>query len=215
MDHGRLAIDGGAPIMAEPLPTGVSGPSVIGDDEIDAVAAVLRSQNLFRYPKDKSEAARFEEEAAEWLDARYALMVNSGTSALISLRGRGLSSRPFDVVESIQREAEDKYMTQAQALAKELEDVEKKLRELQTTKKAAGAAVMSKEQDEEVRKFRARVLEIRTELREVQLNLRRDIDQLGSDLKLLNIAAVPAAIAIFAVGISVVRRNRTRARAGT
>ena len=91
MDHGRLAIDGGAPIMAEPLPTGVSGPSVIGDEEIDAVAAVLRSQNLFRYPKDKSEAARFEEEAAEWLGARYALMVNSGTSALISaLTGVGV-----------------------------------------------------------------------------------------------------------------------------
>lgn len=139
----------------------------------------------------------------------------AGTSALISLRGRGLSSRPFDVVESIQREAEDKYRTQERALATELEDVEKKLSELQTTKKAAGAAVMSAEQDEEVRKFRARVLEIRKELRDVQLNLRRDIDQLGSDLKLLNIAAVPAAIAIFAVGISMVRRNRTRARTGT
>ncbi len=139
----------------------------------------------------------------------------AGTSALISLRGRGLSSRPFDVVEFIQREAEDKYRTQEQALVTELEDVEKKLSELQTTKKAAGAAVMSEEQDEEVRKFRARVLEIRKELRDVQLNLRRDIDQLGSDLKLLNIAAVPAAIAIFAVGISMVRRNRTRARNGT
>ena len=139
----------------------------------------------------------------------------AGSSALISLRGRGLSSRPFEVVESIQREAEDKYRAQERALAKELEEVEKKLKQLETTEKAAGAAVMSAEQEEEVRKFRARMLEIRRELRDVQLNLRRDIDQLGSDLKLINIAAVPAAIAIFAVGISMVRRNRTRARAGT
>lgn len=181
---------------------------VVADTDILADSFWLRAQDLFG------------QQVIVPIAHNADLVVNAadnmaGTSALISLRGRGLSSRPFDVVESIQREAEDKYMTQAQALAKELEDVEKKLRELQTTKKAAGAAVMSKEQDEEVRKFRARVLEIRTELREVQLNLRRDIDQLGSDLKLLNIAAVPAAIAIFAVGISVVRRNRTRARAGT
>ena len=77
--------------VSEPLPTGVSGPSVIGDEEIEAVTGVLRSQELFRYPKDKSEAARFEEEVAEYLGVEYALMVNSGTSALISaLTGVGV-----------------------------------------------------------------------------------------------------------------------------
>ena len=84
MDDGRLAIDGGTPVVSEPLPTGVSGPSVIGDEEIAAVTEVLRSQELFRYPKEQSEAARFEEEVAEYLGVEYALMVNSGTSALTS-----------------------------------------------------------------------------------------------------------------------------------
>ena len=64
MSDSRLAIDGGTPVISEPLPTGVSGPSVIGDEEIAAVTEVLRSQDLFRYPKSRSEAARFEEEAA-------------------------------------------------------------------------------------------------------------------------------------------------------
>ena len=91
MGDNRLAIDGGTPVVSEPLPTGVSGPSVIGDEEIAAVSDVLRSQELFRYPKDKSEAARFEEEVAEYLGVEYALMVNSGTSALISaLTGVGV-----------------------------------------------------------------------------------------------------------------------------
>ena len=84
MDDGRLAIDGGTPVVSEPLPTGVSGPSVIGDEEIAAVTEVLRSQELFRYPKAQSEAAKFEEEVAEYLGVEYALMVNSGTSALTS-----------------------------------------------------------------------------------------------------------------------------------
>ena len=83
MQPTKLAIDGGDPVIAEPLPTGVSGPSVIGDDEVEAVSAVLRSQELFRYPKDQSEAARFEEEAADHLGVKYTVMVNSGTSALI------------------------------------------------------------------------------------------------------------------------------------
>ena len=91
MDDSRLAIDGGTPVVSEPMPTGVSGPSVIGDEEIDAVTQVLRSQELFRYPKEKSEAAKFEEEVAEHLGVEYALMVNSGTSALISaLSGAGV-----------------------------------------------------------------------------------------------------------------------------
>ena len=91
MDESRLAIDGGAPIAIAPLPTGVSGPSVIDEEEIEAVTDVLRRRQLFRYPKAKSEAAKFEAEAAELLGVEYALMVNSGTSALITaLMGVGV-----------------------------------------------------------------------------------------------------------------------------
>ena len=91
MGDSRLAIDGGTPVVSEPLPDGVSGPSVIGDEEIAAVSDVLRSQELFRYPKEQSEAAKFEEEVAEYLGVEYALMVNSGTSALITaLTGVGV-----------------------------------------------------------------------------------------------------------------------------
>jgi len=91
MGDQKLAIDGGAAVIGTPLPTGVSGPSVIGDEEISAVTEVLKSQNLFRYPSEDSEAAKFEEEAAELLGVEYALMVNSGTSALIAaLTGVGV-----------------------------------------------------------------------------------------------------------------------------
>ncbi len=91
MGHSKLAIDGGTPVITDQLPTGVSGPSVIGDEEVEAVTEVLRRRELFRYPKAKSEAARFEAEAAERLGVEYALMVNSGTSALISaLTGVGV-----------------------------------------------------------------------------------------------------------------------------
>lgn len=90
MDHGRLAIDGGAPAVADPIPTGVSGPSVYGDEEVEAAARVLREQNLFRYRPD-SECNLFEEEVAAFLGVRHALIVNSGTSALMcALKALGI-----------------------------------------------------------------------------------------------------------------------------
>ena len=136
----------------------------------------------------------------------------SGSSSLIGLRSRGLSARPFELVEDIQNEAEDKYRTKERGLVEELSEVEKKMQDLQTSERAKSGAVMSPEQQEAIGKFRARVLEIRRELRSVQLNLRRDIDELDGQLKLVNIVAVPAAVAIFAVLVALVRRNRKRAR---
>lgn len=137
----------------------------------------------------------------------------AGSSALIGLRSRGLSSRPFTLVQKITNDAEDKYRAKERNLVGELEDVQKKMKELETTQRAKGAAVLSPEQQTAIGKFRARVIEIRRELREVQLNLRRDIDRLDSKLKLLNIAAMPAAVAVFAVIVALVRRNRKRGRA--
>lgn len=78
----KLAIEGGAPVIAAPLPTGVSGPSIVGEEEIDIVTNLLRRQQLFRY-SENSETAAFEQEAAEMLGVEFAVMVNSGTSALI------------------------------------------------------------------------------------------------------------------------------------
>ncbi|NBT29609.1 MAG: ABC transporter, partial [Gammaproteobacteria bacterium] len=137
----------------------------------------------------------------------------SGTSSLINLRSRGLSARPFELVQDIQNEAEDKYRAKERSLVRELGDVEKKMQELQTRERAKGAAVLSPEQQAEITKFRARVLEIRRELRQVQLNLRRDIEDLDSKLKVINIAAMPVAVAIVALLVALVRRNRKRGRA--
>ncbi len=136
----------------------------------------------------------------------------SGTSALINLRSRGLSARPFELVQDIQNEAENKYRAKERNLVGELEEVEKKMQKLQTTERSKTAAVLSPEQQAEIKKFRARVLEIRQELREVQLNLRRDIDDLDSNLKIINIAGMPAIVALFALLVALLRRNRKRGR---
>jgi 8-amino-3,8-dideoxy-alpha-D-manno-octulosonate transaminase len=90
MSKEKLAINGGTPVITEGIPGGMHGPSVIDQQEIDAVTAVLKSQNLFRFCEN-SQVAAFEKEAAEHLGVKYTLMVNSGTSALIcGLTGMGV-----------------------------------------------------------------------------------------------------------------------------
>jgi dTDP-4-amino-4,6-dideoxygalactose transaminase len=90
MPKEKLAIDGGTPVITEGIPGGMHGPSMIDQQEIDAVTAVLKSQKLFRFVEGSNVAA-FEKEVGEYLGAKYTLMVNSGTSALIcALTGAGI-----------------------------------------------------------------------------------------------------------------------------
>ena len=178
---------------------------VVADTDFIADLFWLRTQDLFGQTVTVPNANNgdFVVNAADNL---------AGSSSLISLRSRGLSARPFELVQKLQDDAENKYRAKERALMKELEDVQKKMGKLQTQERAKGASVLSSKQKQAIIKFRKRVLEIRRELRQVQLNLRRDIDNLDSRLRLINIAAMPAAIALFAIVIALVRRNRKRAR---
>lgn len=139
-----------------------------------------------------------------------ALDVLAGSNELISLRSRGTSSRPFVVVEAIQREAEDRFRATEQALQSRVEETEQKLAELQTGEATGGALVMSPEQQEAVASFREELVATRKQLRDVQLALRQDIEQVGLTLKFLNIALVPLVIGVIAIVVSLVRRHRRR-----
>jgi 8-amino-3,8-dideoxy-alpha-D-manno-octulosonate transaminase len=78
-----LAIDGGTPVRRGFPPLG-KGVDLIGDDEIDAVVAVLRDRALFRYHSSRLPArvATFEEAACDAFGCRHALATASGTAAL-------------------------------------------------------------------------------------------------------------------------------------
>jgi ABC-type uncharacterized transport system involved in gliding motility auxiliary subunit len=69
--------------------------------------------------------------------------------------------------------------------------------------------VLSNEQQQEIQRFVNRKVEIRRELRQVQHDLRRDIDRLGTRLKILNIALVPVLVLITAMLLGI-RRRRLR-----
>ncbi len=136
----------------------------------------------------------------------------SGSSALISLRSRGLSNRPFLKLQEIQRAAEDRFRDREQALVKQLDEVQNKLKDLQTKEQAGGAAILTAKQREAIEKFRTDMVKIRRELREVQLKLRQDIDTLDAWTRVINIGAMPVAVAVIAIALALVRRQRSRRR---
>jgi dTDP-4-amino-4,6-dideoxygalactose transaminase len=91
----RLATVGGTPCVVDRPVSYAHGPQEIGEEEIAAVVAALRSKNLFRFGKtdETSPTAQLEKQFAELTGVEHALAVNSGTSALIAgLVGLGVSS---------------------------------------------------------------------------------------------------------------------------
>jgi ABC-type uncharacterized transport system involved in gliding motility auxiliary subunit len=142
----------------------------------------------------------------------------SGSAALIGLRSRGESTRPFILVEGIRREAERAFREREQVLTRTLEETERKLRELRSGASGPGAdrraveAMITPEQRAAIDQARQTIGETRRELRQVQFDLRRDIDALKNRLQFWNVAAVPIAVMVFALGLGLWRRSQRQKR---
>ena len=135
----------------------------------------------------------------------------SGSGALISIRGRASFSRPFERVDALKRQADDRLRAKALELQSELQQTESKLTELQSKRNDQSSIMLSPEQEEELKRFTAEKTRVRKELRETQRGLDVDINRLGSRLKLINIALAPFIVAIAGVLILSTRRRRRAA----
>ncbi len=114
-----------------------------------------------------------------------------GSNDLISIRSRGTFARPFVVVDELTVIAEGKFREQEKILQQQLEETDTQLAQLQSQQEGAGGLLISEEQQEAVDEFLEKRTEIRKGLRDVQHQLDKDIEQLGSLIKFLNIAAAP------------------------
>jgi ABC-type uncharacterized transport system involved in gliding motility auxiliary subunit len=136
----------------------------------------------------------------------------SGSDDLIGLRSRGQAARPFMRVQAIQREAEQRFRAKERELTEKLRDTEKKLSELQSQsqEQGAGKVIMSKAQQETIEQFRGDMLNTRRALRDVQYELRKDIESLEARLKFINIGLIPLLVAGAAGAVGVMRMRRRR-----
>jgi ABC-type uncharacterized transport system involved in gliding motility auxiliary subunit len=150
----------------------------------------------------------------------------AGGDALIGLRSRGDTNRPFTLVAAMQSEAEAQFRQTQQALQQHLDDVEKQLQTLRSGGGRSGGAgasgagpgdnakpdaVITPEQRAAIDAARQDVLETRQKLRAVQLELNRDISHLETEMRIFTIVLVPALMTVLAIGMGILQRRR-RAR---
>jgi ABC-type uncharacterized transport system involved in gliding motility auxiliary subunit len=132
----------------------------------------------------------------------------SGSSALISVRGRATFSRPFERIEALRHQADDRLRSKALELQSELQQTEAKLTELQNKRNDQSSLVLLPEQEAELKRFVAEKARVRKELRETQRGLDVDIDRLDSWLKVINMVIAPLCVALAGVIILSLRRRR-------
>jgi ABC-type uncharacterized transport system involved in gliding motility auxiliary subunit len=165
------------------------------------------------------EQAFFGQRLAQAFASNNDLLMNaldnlSGSPDLISVRGRATYTRPFERVEALRRNADDRFRAKEQELEAELRDAEDKLTALQTKRNDKSSVILSPEQERELDHFQDEKVRIRKELRAVQAGLNEDIKGLGWELKFLNILVVPVVFAVAALLIGLSRRRR-RLQRGT
>lgn len=132
----------------------------------------------------------------------------SGSSDLIGLRSRATFSRPFTRVEALRREADARFRATEQQLQAQLTETERKLGELQSAREDKSSLLMSPEQQTEIQRFLDEQVRIRQELRAVRRELDRDIDGLGTQLKVINIVVMPLVLTGLVLGLVVWRRRQ-------
>lgn len=134
----------------------------------------------------------------------------AGSGDLISIRGRQSFFRPFTKVDELRRHADEQLRAKEKELDNELKETEKKLSELEAGRSTTGSLVLTPEQEAELARFQQERTRVRKELRDVRRSLDVEIERLGTRLKVLNIALVPALLAIGAILLALTRRRRLR-----
>lgn len=136
----------------------------------------------------------------------------AGSQYLIGARSRSATRRPFKVIQ----EMEDKFDKEVGADIAEIRNKEKaaidKLQALQAEKSKLNDPIASPEQEAAIKNLRNEQLAASKEIREKEKGLKSQKDALTGRITLLNVAGMPVVVTLFAIGLFIVRRSKTRAR---
>ncbi len=128
----------------------------------------------------------------------------SGGVSLSGLRGRGVADRPFTLIEDLTRAADQRFRATELALLERLQAAEDRLRAVADGEEQTQDAAEARDE------LRRQILDTRAELRQVQLALREDVEDLRQTLTWLNVAGVPTLVALAAIGLALARQARRR-----
>jgi len=137
----------------------------------------------------------------------------SGDNNLITVRSRATLSRPFTRIQAMETKANEKFQSEIKALEESAGEAQRKINELQQAKKDKDQRfILSPEQSAELAKLRKDEAETRKHLKQVQKDLRKEVVSLQTEVKWLNVLAVPIAVTVSGILIAVVKRRKTSAK---
>lgn len=138
----------------------------------------------------------------------------SGGANLSSIRSRGTYSRPFTRVIQLQRQADDRLRVEEAELLDRLAETEAALAELNQDENGELIGQVTPEIQSEVDRFNERMLDTRRSLRDVQYQLTEDIEQLGTNLKMINTILIPVLLSLLALLLGYLRAQRRKTAQG-
>ena len=207
---------------AEPKPEGETKPE---EKKVDSLKEATAPGNIFLIGDVDAFYDRFAfsvqnfggMQMASPINGNASLLMNildqaAGSPYLIGARSRSATRRPFDVIQKM----EDKFEQEVGADIAKIRETEKsaidRLQALQAKKSKANDPIASPEQEAEIKSLRNEQLKASKEIRDKEKGLQSQKDALTGRITLLNVAGMPVIVTLFAIGLFIVRRNKTRAR---
>ncbi len=128
--------------------------------------------------------------------ATNALEFLGGSRDLISLRGKGTSQRPFEVIRRMELAAQADYQDRLDELEGRLQGVQQRLTELLQSQKDQTRIVATPQMQAEIEQFRIEEVKMKSERRAIRQSLREGIERLQNTLILLNLVTVPGFVVV-------------------
>jgi len=208
----KTAFPGGKPAASDEEGTeeNIAEPEALTEGK--SVVIVVADVDMLFDPLCVEEISFFGQTAHRPLNDNLTFFANmvetmAGSSDLISIRSRGTFHRPFTKVDKLEADAVAQWRERETSLEKSLQEAQRQLNELQAQKDDRQQFILSDQQRKAIEGFRKREFEIKQELKEVRKSLRRDIERLGIQVKVINIALMPLLVALAGI-VYGVRRKR-------
>ncbi len=133
----------------------------------------------------------------------------SGDDDLISARSRASMSRPFTRVKDMETRAGKQWEQKVLVLENKQREMDQRIKELQTRDgNQSQDVILTPQQEQELAKYQKGLAEVSRDLKQVRKNLRKDTEALEFQTKVINIAAMPFAVALSGIGLAFVRSHR-------
>ena len=142
----------------------------------------------------------------------------AGSDALLKLRSRGVSQRPFERIRALERDAESRFRQKERELQDKLRETQEKIAGLEGVRTTEDALTgerrvvvsLSDRQRAKIEALRGELLSIRRQLHAVRRSLREDVEGLEAWLQFANIGLVPLALSVVAIIVGLVRVAQRR-----